>query len=74
MASGGTATLNLNTSNFSKIPICYPGVDMLIEFHKQVKGVFEKIYYNQKQINTLIRTRNGLLPRLMGGVIDYFYE
>ena len=74
MASGGTATLNLNTSNFSKIPICYPGVDMLIEFHKQVKGVFEKIYYNQKQINTLIRTRDGLLPRLMGGEIDYFYE
>ena len=69
MASGGTATLNLNTGNFSKIPICYPGVDMLIVFHKQVKGVFEKIYYNQKQINTLIQTRDGLLPRLMSNEI-----
>ncbi len=69
MASGGTATLNLNTGNFSKTPICYPGVDMLVAFHKQVKGVFEKIYYNQKQINTLIQTRDGLLPRLMSGEI-----
>ena len=69
MASGGTATLNLNTGVFSKISICYPSVDILIAFHNQIKGVFEKIYYNQNQINTLIQTRDGLLPRLMSGEI-----
>jgi type I restriction enzyme S subunit len=47
MASGGTATLNLNTSNFSNIPIIYPGEELLIGFDKEIKPCFEKIFENQ---------------------------
>ncbi len=69
MASGGTATLNLNTGNFSKILLPCPTDDHLRVFNEQVKDLFLKIYSNQKQIQTLIQTRDGLLPRLMGGEV-----
>ena len=69
MASGGTATLNLNTRNFSKILLPCPTDDYLRVFNEQVKDLFLKIYSNQKQIQTLIQTRDGLLPRLMGGEV-----
>ena len=69
MASGGTATLNLNTGNFSKILLPCPTDDYLRVFNEQVKDLFLKIYSNQKQIQTLIQTRDGLLPRLMGGEV-----
>ena len=69
MASGGTATLNLNTGNFSKILLPCPTDDYLRVFNEQVKDLFLKIYSNQKQIQTLIQMRDGLLPRLMNGEI-----
>lgn len=69
MASGGTATLNLNTSNFSNIKIAYPTDDILYAFHNQVSVLFEKIYSNQKQIQTLIQTRDGLLLKMMSNKI-----
>ena len=69
MASGGTATLNLNTSNFSKIKIAYPTDDVLCAFNKQVSLLFDKIYNNQQQINSLIQKRDSLLPKLMSGEV-----
>ena len=69
MASGGTATLNLNTSNFSKIKIAYPTDDVLCAFNKQVSLLFDKIYNNQQQIQTLIQQRDSLLPKLMSGEV-----
>lgn len=69
MASGGTATLNLNTSNFSKIKIAYPTDDVLCAFNKQVSLLFDNIYNNQQQIQTLIQQRDDLLPKLMSGEV-----
>ena len=69
MASGGTATLNLNTSNFSKTKIAYPTDDVLCAFNKQVSLLFDKIYNNQQQINSLIQKRDSLLPKLMSGEV-----
>jgi len=67
MAGGGTATDNLNTSNFSKISIRIPNENELKNFHEQVKLIFEKIYSNQSQIRTLTALRDTLLPKLMSG-------
>ncbi len=69
MASGGTATLNLNTSNFSKIKIPLPQEEILLEFHNEVEPLFDKIYLNQKNIKTLENLRDTLLPKLMSGEI-----
>lgn len=69
MASGGTATLNLNTGNFSKIPVQYPGDNVLVAFQREVEPYFDKIFINQTQIRTLEKLRDTLLPKLMIGEV-----
>jgi type I restriction enzyme S subunit len=67
MASGGTATLNLNTTEFSKIKIEIQKENYLQAFHEKVKYIFEKIFINTSQIQTLEKLRDILLPKLMSG-------
>ena len=74
MASGGTATLNLNTGNFSKMEIINPNPDILEEFHNLVEPKFNKIFSNQKQIRTLQSLRDTLLPKLMSGEVRVQYD
>ena len=69
MASGGTATLNLNTGNFSQINVLFPGEEFLVNFHQLIKPLFNKIFHNQSQIKTLEKLRNTLLPKLMSGEV-----
>lgn len=69
MGLGGTATLNLNTGNFSKIKVIIPTEKQMKEFHGSVKPVFERIVWNEKENITLCKVRNSLLPRLMSGRI-----
>ena len=68
-ASGGTATDNLNTGDFSNIVITIPDENLLIDFHRIVEPIFDKIYKNQIQIRTLTQLRDTLLPKLMSGEI-----
>lgn len=49
--------------------IMIPPKENLLKFNKIVANGIEKIRRNNKQIQTLIQTRDGLLPRLMGGEI-----
>lgn len=69
LGSGGTATLNVNTSTFSNIEIVIPKEYKLKEFNKLVSPIFEKILSNVSQIQTLKKTRDTLLPKLMSGKI-----
>ena len=69
MASGGTATDNLNTGDFSDIDIIKPDDNLLGNFHNQVQVFFDKIFTNQIQIRTLTRLRDTLLPKLMSGEV-----
>jgi len=69
MASGGTATLNLNTKNFSNIPVPLPENDILIRFHILVESLFDKILKNQQQILTLEQLRDSLLSKLISGEV-----
>lgn len=69
LASGGTATLNLNTGNFSKIEIPNPPEIQLEQFHMQVSSFYDKILANQTQIRTLTTFRDTLLPKLMSGEV-----
>lgn len=69
MASGGTATDNLNTGDFSKIDIVLPPENLLKEFDITVYPLFEKIFTNQTQIRTLTQLRDTLLPKLISGEV-----
>lgn len=73
MASGGTATLNLNTGDFSKIEVTLPNEYELKKFHKTVEPMFDRIYLNQTQIRTLEKLRDTLLPKLMRGEVRIQY-
>jgi len=68
-ASGGTATDNLNTGDFSRIENIKPEDNILISFNDKVEKLFDKIYNNQIQIYSLEKLRDSLLPKLMSGEV-----
>ena len=68
-ASGGTATDNLNTGDFSRIEVLVPPEDVMRRFDRLVKGIFESVHANSKQVLTLSRMRDSLLPKLMSGEV-----
>ena len=70
LGSGGSATLNLNKTQFSKIKIIRPINDLLKKFHKCVDSNFKIILTKQKENLKLQELRNTLLPKLMSGKIE----
>ncbi|HHV6994938.1 TPA: restriction endonuclease subunit S, partial [Haemophilus influenzae] len=69
LASGGTATFNLNTSTFSKIEIITPSKEIIYIFQKKVVSIFEKTLSNSIENKRLTEIRDLLLPRLLSGEI-----
>ena len=69
MASGGTATPNLNKGQFKAIPVVVPPSNQLQEFDALVLGTFQKIEENMRENENLIKLRDSLLPRLISGKI-----
>ena len=74
LASGGTATLNLNTGDFSRIKIVKPDDVTLLQFNNAVIPLFTKIRFNGSQIQTLEQLRDMLLPKLMSGEVRVQYQ
>ncbi|MES0491234.1 MAG: restriction endonuclease subunit S [Leptospirales bacterium] len=70
LASGGSATLNLNTGHFSKIPLLAPETKILLAFSKLTDSILEDILENDKQNQTLTQIRDSLLPKLLSGEIE----
>ncbi len=68
-ASGGTATLNLNKTDFSLIKIILPTPNLVNDFHKMTSPIFEKIKKNYFKIENMTKIRDVLLPKLMSGKI-----
>lgn len=66
-ASGGSATLNLNTRSFSSIPIVSPDDMLLVKFHQAVEPVLKQIMQKTIENEELSTLRDYLLPRLMSG-------
>lgn len=70
MGLGGTAILNLNTGNFSRIKLVFPPHNKIMgEFHKITEPLFKQILNGEKEKASLIAIRDSLLPRLMSGKI-----
>jgi len=69
MGLGGTATLNLNTGEFSRIALIVPPNPLMKEFHNIIEAVFQKILINSNEMIILSLMRDSLLPRLMSGKI-----
>ena len=65
----GSAVPSMTTEVLNNIPIDIPPQEIFDRFENAVASLYNKKEQNNKQIQTLIQTRDGLLPRLMGGEI-----
>ena len=70
LGSGGSATLNVNTTSFANIACIIPPESVLKSFDHLVWPVFEGILVNEKQSTTLAAIRDAILPKLMSGEIE----
>ena len=70
-AAYGSVFDTITTKTFDGVSVTLPqNQEEIVSFEKKVSPYFEKIKKNQKQIQTLIQTRDGLLPRLMNKEIS----
>lgn len=67
----GSAVPSMTTEVLNNIPIDIPPQEVFDRFEKAVASLYNKKEQNNKQIQTLIQTRDGLLPRLMSGEIEF---
>jgi type I restriction enzyme, S subunit len=66
-AANGSTFLEISKKNFKEIEIVIIDTKKLESFDKVIKPIFRKIKDNSEQIQSLIRSRDELLPRLMKG-------
>ena len=66
--ASGAAQQNISQDLIKQQIVC-SDLDRIKQYDKMVIGYFEKMENNQKQIQTLIQTRDGLLPKLMNNEI-----
>lgn len=70
LASGGSATLNMNTGIFSNVLTLKPE-DSVLERFQQISGHwFGRILANENETHTLINLRDTLLPKLISGELS----
>ena len=66
--ASGAAQQNISQDLIKQQIVC-SDLDRIKQYDKMVRSYFEKMENNQKQIQILIQTRDGLLPMLMNGEI-----
>jgi len=68
--STGTLMAGISNSTIKKAKYPIPPQDFLNDFNSKVKPIFEKIYNNSLQNESLSDIRDTLLPKLMAGKIN----
>jgi len=68
-AAYGSVFDTITTSTFRDAKLRVPAPDKVLEFESLVAGYFQKKILNQKQIRTLEKLRDTLLPKLMSGEV-----
>ena len=66
----GTTMQAINNKDTKMIKFVLPDLKTVSKFNNIAKPIFEKIYYNNQEINQLVKLRDILLPKLMNGEID----
>ena len=65
--ANGSTFQEVSKRNFRPIKIVAPAQGVLAEFNHATRPTYERIVQNQKTIDSLMRLRNTLLPRLVSG-------
>ncbi|MCC6370352.1 MAG: restriction endonuclease subunit S [Bacteroidia bacterium] len=66
----GSAQPKFNKTDFRRINIIVPHSEVLSEFNKIYKSLFDRILINRAENLTLTQLRDTLLPQLMSGKIE----
>lgn len=69
LGSTSSIVTAINSAMIKQMQIIIPDEMIMKKFEEQTQYIFDKIYSNQKQIQTLIQQRDSLLPRLMSGEV-----
>lgn len=67
MNAKGSAQANISTKELLKFPIIKANNELHILFENRVKELLESILWNSQNAETLAKTRDLLLPRLLNG-------
>ena len=67
--NGGSAVPTLNRNDVHNIPTQLPPKPRIEEFEQVARSSYAKIKSNEKQIRTLSKLRDDLLPKLMSGEV-----
>ena len=67
--SEGTVFGSINKNSFSNIEVVIPDIELIIKFEEKASKIDLKIFNNSKQIQSLTKTRDTLLPKLMSGQV-----
>ena len=65
----GSVFDTITSNTFQEMKIALPLETVIVKFENHIKPYFEKMFINQKQIRTLEKLRDTLLPKLMNGEI-----
>ncbi len=66
----GSAQPNISAKEIESVKIIKPDDQVIVVFSKLMNPMFNKILSHQNEINTLQKTRDTLLPKLLSGEID----
>lgn len=67
--SNGSTFMEISKSTFKSLELQIPSIKEVERFVNGIKPIFEKIRNNEKHIQTLIQTRDSLIPKLMSNEI-----
>ena len=67
--SHATTMGHIKRGDLDTAMVLVPSDEELLSMTAQMEGLLRKMENNNEQINTLIQTRDGLLPRLMSGEV-----
>ncbi|MCG9536470.1 restriction endonuclease subunit S [Providencia huaxiensis] len=70
LASGGSTTLNMNTTLFSNVLFSQPDKPILELFQRESGRFLERIKYSLCEIGELTQLRDTLLPKLISGELS----
>ena len=65
----GSAQPNISTSQIENIDIIYPNEEKLVSYLNISNPIFNKVLDNNNQIQSLVKTRDTILPKLMSGQV-----
>jgi len=69
LGSTSSIVTAINSTMIKELEFIIPNNGTLEDFNRVIKPIFQKIFYNSLQIQTLSKTRDELLPRLMSGEV-----